>query len=145
MVTKVTLDYAPRDAGPAQGAASWLELLFAAVLILVLLAFVVPRRTSGRGEGRDAAARADAEQLRLQLDAFKQDVGRYPTAAEGLAALQVEPSGIAGWRGPYLKRPPIDPWATPYAYVPPSGTSPPHIVSAGPDRQAGTADDIASR
>lgn len=34
------------------------------------------------------------------LDAFRKDVGRYPTEEEGLAALRGNP-GVEGWNGPY--------------------------------------------
>jgi hypothetical protein len=46
----------------------------------------------------------------IALDSFRQDVGRYPTTAEGLAALRARPPAVParedgrrfGWDGPYL-------------------------------------------
>jgi type II secretion system protein G len=145
MAIKVTLDYAPPSHERTRRAPRWLWMASGAVLSFGFVWFCVPYKLTGRSDAaRISAARADTEALHVQLDAFKLDVGRYPTAAEGLSALLVEPSGIAGWRGPYLKRRPVDPWATPYAYIPPSATSPPRVISPGPDRQLGTSDDIAS-
>ncbi len=43
---------------------------------------------------------------------FRSDVGRYPTAGEGLKALIDEPADAEGWTGPYLKSAGAlkDPW-----------------------------------
>jgi len=38
------------------------------------------------------------------LERFHQDIGRYPTTAEGIDALRVAPKKCAGqWKGPYLE------------------------------------------
>jgi general secretion pathway protein G len=146
MPAKLTLEYASPGEKRTTGTHWWLELLLAAVLMLVLLSLVVPARTSGRsGAARTAAARADVAGLLQQLEAFKLDVGRYPTAAEGLSALQVQPAGVRRWRGPYARPHPFtDPWGRPYGYVPPAGSSPPKVISGGPDLRVGTADDVTS-
>jgi len=50
------------------------------------------------------------------LRSFHRDVDRYPTDKEGLAAL-VRPSGIPGWKGPYLTSEiPTTPMGNPYRY-----------------------------
>ena len=47
------------------------------------------------------------------LGAYRQDVGDYPSDAEGLQALRVNP-GRRGWDGPYLPLDiPLDPWGQP--------------------------------
>lgn len=51
------------------------------------------------------------------LEAYREDTGHYPSAAEGLRALQVEPAGTQGWQGPYLPQDaPLDMWGRPYQY-----------------------------
>ena len=55
-------------------------------------------------------AARDVVNLSMALDSFYRDTGRYPTAYEGLYALVVPPPAASGWRGPYLKRVPTDPW-----------------------------------
>jgi type II secretion system protein G len=89
-----------------------------------------------------------AASLRAGLDAFKLDNGRYPTAAEGLAALVAPPVGLNTWKGPYLdprRLPATDPWGRPYAYTPPAAPSRGAVVlSLGPDGKAGTADDVVA-
>ena len=66
---------------------------------------------------RAIAARAQIENFKVALNAYRQDVGDYPSTAEGLHALRVSP-GHPGWDGPYMPQDiPRDPWDVPYAYV----------------------------
>jgi len=120
------------------------EVLLVVVIIGILAGLLVVRLTGRSEEARIARAQADVRgQLSLALSLFEQDTGRLPTAEEGLAALVTDP-GVPGWKGSYLQgdlKP--DPWGTAYSY----SLDPDHpgqyiLVSAGPDRQLGTDDDI---
>ena len=97
---------------------------------------------------RVAAARADIASIEVALDTFEINCGRYPTTEEGLQALTTQPSGLTGWRGPYLKRgSPNDAWGNPFNYqLSPAGTAATHpyrLWSNGPDGLDGTQDDIS--
>jgi general secretion pathway protein G len=117
------------------------------IVIIGVLASVVVASLSGRTkDARIARAKADiAGSLPLALDVFEQDVGRYPTAEEGLNALVTNPN-VPNWRGPYLKtglKP--DPWGNPYVYEVQSNTdgAPTYrLRSNGPDGRPGSEDDI---
>ena len=75
------------------------EVLLVVVIIGVLAGILVPRLSGHSTEARISRARADIQgTLSLTLDLFEQDVGRYPTADEGLSVL-VEDPGIPGWKG----------------------------------------------
>jgi len=51
------------------------------------------------------------------LDTYRLDVGKYPSAEQGLQALRTKPSDEEKWDGPYLpKSVPKDPWGHPYVY-----------------------------
>ena len=60
--------------------------------------------------------------LKTSLDTMRLDIGRYPTAEEGLDLLvraPSEPSLRPRWHGPYLEgEVPVDPWGNPYQYSP---------------------------
>lgn len=84
-------------------------------------------------------ARTNLSILLIALDAFKVDCGRFPTTGEGLAALVDDPH-LDGWKGPYVLKLKDDPWKHPFQYV--SDGSSIKLLSAGPDRKAGTPDDI---
>jgi general secretion pathway protein G len=141
------LDYAPL---PTR---SWLRELLgwlastAAVAVggFCLLAMVVPRINNGRSDSGGPRAPSDVASLSKMLDAFAADTGRYPTDAEGLAALLSPPAGIAGWRGPYVQQLKNDPWGHPYVYHlggPAGGGTGYRVASKGRDGKEGTANDI---
>ncbi len=97
-----------------------------------------------------ALARADADikMLSTQLKTFEMAMWRPPTAEEGLQALIDPPASVPhperGRR--LLAELPLDPWGNPYIYVCPAQRSG-HgfdLYSLGPDRKAGTEDDVAN-
>jgi general secretion pathway protein G len=94
------------------------------------------------------AAKTDIMMLGSALDLYRDDVGQYPTDADGLNALHVAPPRATGWRGPYVRRHvPNDPWGNPYVYhaTTPSGIDPYTILSRGPDGTEGTSDDVVNK
>ena len=68
------------------------------LFILGLLAALVAPRLMGRvGKAKQKTAQAQIQLLATTLDLFHLDVGRYPTAEEGLKALRDkagEPAGL---------------------------------------------------
>ena len=87
-----------------------------------------------------AQTNRDLSKLRTGLEWFRMTCRRYPTEGEGLKALLKDP-GVEGWEGPYI-RPylPPDIWGVPFRYA--SSNDAVVLSSSGPDRQAGTGDDI---
>src|SRR3954469_15338688 len=104
---------ARRRASSRAAAFTLIELLLVLVILAVLAAVVVPKFTGRTEQARIAAAKADISSIDLQLDAFEVAAGRYPTNEEGLAALMNPPTTVKAWHGPYLKKPPMDPWGRP--------------------------------
>ena len=94
-----------------------------------------------------ATSKTDVSNLDNAVDMFVEDAGRPPTDAEGLNALLVRPNGVAGWRGPYIKRGlPTDAWGRAYVYhAPKAGGRAYTILSVGPDGVEGTPDDIVNK
>jgi len=85
------------------------------------------------------------------LNAYSFGLGTYPTTEQGLQALLSRPSGLedpAAWQGPYLEKEEelTDPWGNQIKYVYPGKTHEKKydIISAGPDGQFDTDDDILS-
>jgi general secretion pathway protein G len=113
------------------------ELLVVMVILGLLAALVVPRYVAKEKKGRHQTARVQIELLGQALDQFRLDTGRYPTTAEGLNALVVNP-GIPGWDGPYLKKGvPLDPWGRPYIYQCPGSHGDYDLYSYGADGAPG--------
>lgn len=97
-----------------------LELLIGICILVILgaIGFTLIRQALQRT--KVVVAKAGITQYAMLLDVVKSDANYYPPAVnETLESLTytAAPAGYArGWRGPYLKTTPIDPWGTPYFY-----------------------------
>jgi general secretion pathway protein G len=122
-----------------------LELLVVIVIIGLLAAYVGPKYFSQLGKSEVTIAKAQIEAFEKSLDTYRLDVGRYPSAEEGLAALLAAPASAgAKWNGPYLKKGvPPDPWGKPYQYRAPGTKGEYEILSLGKDGQPGGAGEDA--
>ncbi len=82
------------------------------------------------------------------LLSYKTSTGGFPTTAQGLRALLIQPVGVANWKGPYIltNEVPKDPWGTTLQYLFPGIHHPDSydLWSLGPDKMDGTADDIVN-
>jgi general secretion pathway protein G len=118
------------------------EMLVVITIIGLIMGLIGPRVLNYMSESKVKTARIQIQSFGSALDLFYLDAGRYPSTAEGLAAL-VRPTGaVAGWAGPYLKggNVPSDPWNHPYVYRSPGLHAPYDIVSYGADGQEGGTD-----
>ena len=132
-----------------------IELMLVIVIIATLAAIVATNLAGKSTEGKNGAATAQIASFEEALDFFEANCGRYPTSSEGLEALRTQPSGVKGWKGPYMKKEiPLDPWGNAYKYVSPgshggtggtgSAVASYDLSSNGADGQEGTPDDISS-
>lgn len=121
-----------------------LELLVVVAIIGLLAAYVGPRYFAQVGKSEQTVARAQIDGFRKALDAYRLDVGSYPTNEEGLNALLEKPASAAKWYGPYLsKGVPLDPWGKPYLYRRPGAKGEYDLLSYGKDGQAGGSGEAA--
>lgn len=119
-------------------------VLLAVLAIVVVVGLAVLAYQSGpQAEAPIKSTRTSIGMIKLALNTFWNDHGRFPTNAEGLDALVHQPPDVAEWH-PYLEKLPPDAWNQPFVYRCPSTTGQPlyDIYSIGPDGQDGTADDI---
>ena len=95
-----------------------IELLVVLVILGLLAGLVGPKVMGYLGGANTKTAKLQIEDFSTALDAFRLDMGRYPTGAEGLQALVVQPSGATRWNGPYLRKNiiPKDSWGNDYQY-----------------------------
>jgi general secretion pathway protein G len=98
-----------------------IELMLVVIIISVLVAMVVPRLVGRSQQARVAAAEAQIEaHLATALDLYELDNGMYPATEQGLNSLIIKPSSSPvppNWKGPYIRKMPMDPWGNPYVYV----------------------------
>ena len=125
-----------------------IELLVVLVILGLLLGLVGPQVLGYLGSAKSDTAALQIKNLAATLDLFRLDIGRYPTQAEGLAALAAQPQGttntISGWNGPYVKggAVPQDPWQRAYIYRFPGEHGQPYdLFSLGADGREGGEDE----
>ena len=122
-----------------------LELLVVLAILALLAGFAGPRVMSYLGGAKVQSAKIQMQSLSTAMDLFLLDMGRYPTAEEGVAALVEPPRTDADkWRGPYLdkKSAVVDPWGQPYRFRRPGREGPFDIYSTGADSaEGGDGDD----
>ena len=115
-----------------------IEILIVMVIIGLIASLVAPKLFNKLGESKQKTAKAQISMIETALDAFRLDVGRYPTTQEGLKILWDKSSNIPHWDGPYLPKPvKEDPWDHPYIYKCPGEHGPYDLYSLGIDGKPG--------
>ena len=130
---------------------SLIELLIA-IAILVAIGLLVTQSLSGtKAEADLDLTKADLNTFGRSLERFEIHMNRMPSEEEGIAALWSstvleDEDEASKWRGPYVTKPiPENRWGTAWQYVAPSELvegMPYDIVSAGPDGEFDTEDDL---
>jgi general secretion pathway protein G len=130
----------------SRAAFTLIELLLVIAILAVLAAIVVPKFSGRTEQARVTAAQTQISSFSTALDAFEVDNGFYPRGNKGLDELLTQPSDLTSWKGPYIKDVPRDPWQNEYQYEAPGKFNPSSydLISAGPDKQFGTDDDIGN-
>ena len=115
------------------------EMLVVITIIGLIMGLIGPRVLNYLSESKFKAAKIQLQSFASALDLFYIDAGRFPSTAEGLAALVKQTPGVSAWNGPYLRggNVPNDPWSHGYVYRSPGEHSPYDIISYGSDGQEG--------
>jgi len=122
-----------------------LEMLVVLAIMGLLAAIVAPQVLKYLGTSKTQTAKVQIQNIGSALELYRLDVGRYPTADEGLGSLVTAPSSAAGWNGPYLKKASAlkDPWDQPYLYRIPGLHGEVDVYSLGSDKAEGGAGEAA--
>ena len=124
-----------------------IEIMVVVVIIGLLAAVILPNVFGNVEKAQVNKAKADIQAIETALTMYKIDNYKFPSTDLGLTALAQRPNDptVRNWReGGYLKRISLDPWGTPYQIR--CDLDHVRVFSMGPDRKAGTEDDIhASR
>ncbi|MBU4428849.1 MAG: type II secretion system protein GspG [Verrucomicrobia bacterium] len=120
------------------------------VIVVVIIAvslyiYYASRAVSGGAKYRNMATQqhtaAVLNSFKTAIQQYTKDCGSPPSETFGLSALMTNSGGVSGWAGPYLKwKEDADAWGTPYRYKLIDGK--PVVISAGPDKNFETRDDL---
>jgi len=137
-----------------------LEILVVMAIIALLAAIASPSFRNARSRAMAVKTESVIASIEAALSMYGTDFGDYPAFDGEGSSLLVDllqgPVESRFWKGPYMRfkrkdldgdRNVLDAWRTPLSYRYPQGEYPnvPYtIVSAGPDREIGTADDIGN-
>ena len=113
-----------------------IELLAVIAILGLIATFAVPQVLKWVSGARSDSARIQIENLGINIDLYRLDVGSYPPTLE---ALIEKPSGVDRWDGPYLKKKviPKDPWGNDYIYRYPGNNGDYDLISLGADNSEG--------
>jgi general secretion pathway protein G len=119
-----------------------LEMLVVLVIIGLLVGLVGPRLFTKVDQSKVTTAQTQVKLLRGAVENLRLDMGRLPTADEGLNLLlkpPADPVVASRWRGPYIDDVlPLDPWGNAYRYsVPGADLQPFALYSLGSDGKVG--------
>ena len=131
-----------RSPWPRASGFTLLEMIVVLVIIGLIMGLVGPRLFGQADKAKVQTAGTQIKMLGGALQTLRLDIGRFPSASEGLDLLVHAPAGgepVRGWAGPYLDEDvPLDPWRNPYQYSPePSGAHPYTLFSLGADGKPG--------
>ncbi len=125
-----------------------IELLLVLAILGVLMAMAIPNLLGRQQHANSDVTRGSIVGIEQALQMYQLDhQGSVPTTREGLETLVKQVNQHDNrWRGPYLKKLPTDAWGSAFEYLAPGkhNTDGYDVISAGPDRQHGTTDDIGN-
>jgi general secretion pathway protein G len=87
------------------------ELMVVVVIIAILAGVVVANYSGSTQKAYESRIKADFKVIEDAIQLFQLHTHRYPENLEELLQSDAE-----GWAGPYLRKPPVDPWEVTYIY-----------------------------
>lgn len=116
---------------------SLLELMAAMAILAVIATWAVPQYYKQVRKAKQQTAKSQIEMLMTAMNAYRMDIGDFPSQSEGLDALMTNP-GVDEWDGPYLSKAiPQDPWKHDYHYQNPGQHGEIDIFTLGKDNREG--------
>ena len=123
-----------RDAG-----FTLVELLVVLGIIALLMTLVAPQVIRYLSDARSETAAMQLKNIESAIELYYLDTGQYPSNEAGPRSLVEQPSGMAEWRGPYLKKDSglLDPWGREFVYRSPGEHGTYDLYSLGRDGALG--------
>ena len=125
-----------------------IEILLVIIIIISLMAVLIPNIQNAMNQSRMGTAKIYVAKLVGALGQYELVNKRPPSTEQGLRALVERPGGdpVPRMWSQIETKLESDPWGTEYQYEFPGRHKPKsfEVVSCGPDRLTGTADDVGT-
>lgn len=125
-----------------------IEILLVIIIIISLMAVLIPNIRNSMEESRRNTAGIYVNRIGGSIARYELTNGRPPSTEQGLRALVEKPAGEPVPRrwNQIEEKLELDPWGVEYHYEFPGKHNKTSfdVFSSGPDRQAGTDDDIGN-
>ena len=132
----------------ANAAFTLIEIMLVIIIVVALMAVLIPNLKNAMSDAKIGQAEIYVQKLSVALSLYEMGNSSPPSTTQGLRALVEMPQGEPHPRKWSKKEDKIepDPWGMDYQYEFPGRHNKASfdVYSAGPDRQAGTADDIGN-
>lgn len=115
------------------------EMLVVIAVIGLIAAVLTPNLLSQLSRAKAKAAQLQLKTVAAAVVMYRDDVGRLPSASEGLAVLVDQPANAETWTGPYVEDSASlsDPWGHPIQYALQAGRQGFVVKSLGADGEPG--------
>ncbi|MFP4380545.1 MAG: type II secretion system major pseudopilin GspG [Candidatus Sumerlaeia bacterium] len=125
---------------------SFLEIMLVVVILGIMLAVVGPNLVGKSQKAKISATKQQIANFATALQMYEAAIGEFPSTDQGLNALVEKPSDVSedDW-SEFMLEIPKDSWGQEYQYTYPGEHGRYYdLISAGPDKQFGTEDDITN-
>jgi general secretion pathway protein G len=130
----MSLNSSVKNLSIKQAGFSLMELIVVMVIIGILASITGVAVRSNLIAAKKNAARAEIAEIVKGLESHYADQGRYPTNAEGIAAL-TKPTD--NYPEGFMTKVPSDPWKRPYVYRNPGARKSYDVICLGEDGKEG--------
>ena len=128
----------------ARGGFTLMEILLVAAILVIVASMATLGFTAMQRQAVSKMATNEIKNIEAACKLFKISHQRFPNKLEELIQ-PVQGMNKTQWGGPYLEvRDFRDPWDQDYKYTPDEVNDRVIITSAGPDREAGSEDDLSN-
>lgn len=124
-----------------RGGFTLVEVLLVVAILGILSTVVVVNVAGKQKAAMIRVTRTSIAAICTAIKLYEVDTGQYPASLDAL----IHSDGSPNWSGPYVEggKLPVDSWGTPFSYAP-QGEGGYKVTSAGPDKNAGSGDDITN-
>jgi general secretion pathway protein G len=121
------------------GGFTLVEMLVVLGIIALLMALIAPQVLKYLSAAKSQTGAAQLKNIESALELYYLDAGEYPSAEQGIMALNEAPAGAKSWKGPYIKQKSglMDPWGKAYVYRMPGEHGAFDLMSLGRDGAEG--------